>query len=352
MMQNNFTIDNNLDFSNLDLSEKSNVINRYLDRIFKGNICNSILTLDVFYQDDTHSSSFLYDYMMIADAVISYIEKEKNKFSLVYKPDCLAQFEDNSNAIILAYSNPALLSSRPEILRQMYRLGFRAITLKNNPDSDEYNPDVINQDLIQEANLLSMIINCNGFDKSLFDLLIDSKLIISNIGSYSICPNPGNIPDSDLIKVKERGNIVSLSLDDFYISKHYFEEVTKLQQIAEWEIKYLEVEYSFDSPELKLKKQQIYQKLNKQINDIKSLDISFDDLINHISHINKIIGLDNIHLASGLGGFILDEGVKYNDVYEITAILIQKLKLAGFDNEIVENMFIGNMLNFMARKKH
>ena len=68
-----------------------------------------------------------------------------------------------------------------------------------------------------------MIINCSGFDSPLFDLLADSKLIISNLGSYSICPNPRNITDDDLVKLKERGNLISLSLDDFYLSKSYFQ---------------------------------------------------------------------------------------------------------------------------------
>ena len=76
MKRKNFTIDNTLDFSTLDLSAKSNVLNRYLNTIFQGDICNSILTLDVFHQDDSQSISLLYDYMMITDAVISHIEKE------------------------------------------------------------------------------------------------------------------------------------------------------------------------------------------------------------------------------------------------------------------------------------
>ena len=352
MKQNNFTIDNSLDFSTLDISEKSNVLTRYLNTIFQGNISNSILTLDVFHKDDSQSISLLYDYMMITDALISHIEKESDKFSLVDNLNSSDKLESSMTSIILSYTNPAFLSSRPEIIRQMYRLGFRALTLKCNSELGEYNSDVINQEIINEANRLNMIINCSGFDEALFDSLINSKLILSDIGSYSICPNPRNISDNDLVKVKERANLISLSLDDFFLSKNYFEEVSKLREIAEWEIKYLEVEYTFDSPELELKKQQIDEMLKNKITDIKSVDISFNELLDHISHINKHIGTDNIHLASSLGKIITDKYSNYNKFDEIIDILIQKLLSAGFNNDAIENMLFGNMLKFITRTKH
>ena len=352
MKRKNFTIDNTLDFSTLDLSAKSNVLNRYLNTIFQGDICNSILTLDVFHQDDSQSISLLYDYMMITDAVISHIEKEPDKFLLVDNLDSLDEFKNNVTSIILSYTNPAFLSSRPEIIRQMYRLGFRALTLKNNSEVGENNAVVINEEIISEANRLNMIINCSGFDHGLFDLSINSNLILSNIGCYSICPNPRNISDNSLEKVKERNNLISLSLDDFFLSKTYFGEVTKLREIAEWEIKYLEVEYTFDSPELELKKQEIYEKLKNNIMEMQSVDISFNDLLDHISHINKLIGTDNIHLASGLGEIIADNHTKYNNLDEIIDILIQKLLSAGFSSDDIENMLTGNMIKFITRNKH
>ena len=351
MKQKNFTVDNNIDFSSFNVSEKSNVVSGYLNTLFNANICNSIITLDVFHQDESQTSSLLYDYMMISDAVISHIEKESDKFVLVNHLDNLDEFEKNMTSIVLSYANPALLSSRPEIIRQMYRLGFRALTIKNDLFVDEYTPTAINQEIINEANQLNMIINCSGFDDHLFDLLANSKLIISNIGSYSICPNPRNISDDDLVELKERGNLISLSLDDFYLSKNYFQEVIKLREIADWEIKYLEVEYNFDSPEIELKKEQIYRMLENKINDVKSVDISFDELINHLIHINKLIGTDNIHLATGFGEIIDNENANYDKLDEIIDILVQKLLSAGFDNDTVGNLFVGNMLNFMVRKK-
>ena len=351
MKQKNFTVDNNIDFSSFNVSEKSNVVSGYLNTLFNANICNSIITLDIFDQDESQTISLLYDYMMISDAVISYIQKEADKFVLVKNLTNLDEFEKDMTSIILSYANPALLSSRPEILRQMYRLGFRAITIKNDLFVEEYTPTVINQEIINEANHLNMIINCSGFDSPLFDLLADSKLIISNLGSYSICPNPRNITDDDLVKLKERGNLISLSLDDFYLSKSYFQEVTKLREIAAWEIKYLEVEYNFDSPELELKKEQIYRMLENKINDVKSQDISFDEIINHIIHINKLIGTDHIHLATGFGEIIDNENTNYYTLGEIIDILVQKLLSAGFDNDSVGNMLARNMLNFIVRKK-
>ena len=351
MKQKNFTVDNNIDFSSFNVSEKSNVVSGYLNTLFNANICNSIITLDIFDQDESQTISLLYDYMMISDAVISYIQKEADKFVLVKNLTNLDEFEKDMTSIILSYANPALLSSRPEILRQMYRLGFRALTIKNDLFVEEYTPTVINQEIINEANHLNMIINCSGFDSPLFDLLADSKLIISNLGSYSICPNPRNITDDDLVKLKERGNLISLSLDDFYLSKSYFQEVTKLREIATWEIKYLEVEYNFDSPELELKKEQIYRMLENKINDVKSQDISFDEIINHIIHINKLIGTDHIHLATGFGEIIDNENTNYYTLGEIIDILVQKLLSAGFDNDSVGNMLARNMLNFIVRKK-
>jgi len=351
MKQKNFTVDNNIDFSSFNVSEKSNVVSGYLNTLFNANICNSIITLDIFDQDESQTISLLYDYMMISDAVISYIQKEADKFVLVKNLTNLDEFEKDMTSIILSYANPALLSSRPEILRQMYRLGFRALTIKNDFFVEEYTPTVINQEIINEANHLNMIINCSGFDSPLVDLLADSKLIISNLGSYSICPNPRNITDDDLVKLKERGNLISLSLDDFYLSKSYFQEVIKLREIAAWEIKYLEVEYNFDSPELELKKEQIYRMLENKINDVKSQDISFDEIINHIIHINKLIGTDHIHLATGFGEIIDNENTNYYTSGEIIDILVQKLLSAGFDNDSVGNMLARNMLNFIVRKK-
>ena len=140
--------------------------------------------------------------MMITDALISHIEKESDKFSLVDNLNSSDKLESSMTSIILSYTNPAFLSSRPEIIRQMYRLGFRALTLKNNSEVGENNAVVINEEIISEANRLNMIINCSGFDHGLFDLSINSKLILSNIGCYSICPNPRNISDNSLEKVK------------------------------------------------------------------------------------------------------------------------------------------------------
>ena len=351
MHQLNFTVDNTIDFSSLDISPKSNVINVYLNTLFHGHIGNSIVTLDTFQQEDNLSLTLLYDYMMIADSFISNIEQKPGSFLLVDNLSLSDFFTTKKTSIILSYANPALVSSRPEIIRQMYRLGFRSLTINKPLNEFGLNPGVINSDIINEANRLGMIINCNGFDKKNFEMLPNSKVIISNVGSYSICPHPNNITDSDLLEIKKRGNLLSLSLNDFCISRSYFTEVNKFREMAEWEIKYLEVEYSFDSLQLESRKLKIQQDLQEKISKYKSSDISWKDLIIHISYIKSLIGIGNIHLASGIGEILNDQTSRYYQAQDIVDVLIKELLSAGYDNKSIDDMIHHNIVNFIQREK-
>ncbi len=246
--------------------------------------------------------------------------------------DCLLlEFKENSNSIelatsfrdieailsrgkivaILAIEGGEALDGKLYNLRNFYRLGVRIFTLTWNQrndiaDGSDY-PDSkrgltsFGKKVVKEMNQLGMLIDVSHLSESGFWAVLKNTtkpIIASHSNCYSLCPHRRNLNDKQIKAIAENGGLICVT----YVPDFLVKEKRKA---------------------------------------------TIDDVINHISYITDLVGVDYVGLGSDFDGCrSLPEGLDgAGKVYLIGEKLFQK----GY-SEIEVDKILG--MNFLRLFKN
>ncbi|HNV53125.1 MAG TPA: dipeptidase, partial [Tenuifilaceae bacterium] len=253
-------------------------------------------------------------------------------------------------AIYIGLENGYPIGEDINQLKVFYDLGARYVTLchtRNNqicdsstdPNGAQHNGlSEFGKQVVTEMNKMGMMIDVSHIsDKSFYDVLALSKVPVfaSHSCARAVCDNPRNLDDDMLRAIAKNGGVVQMCILSDYVKK------------------------TPDSPE----RDSAYRALRKKYNNFRDLTPEQDkqatadwyeleekysvnlatvvDVVNHIDHMVKVMGIDYVGIGTDFDGGGGVEGCKdASQMYNITVELMRR----GYSDSDIKKIWGENFL--------
>lgn len=248
------------------------------------------------------------------DLFYNELEKNKDDIGIVYTyNDILKNQKENKMSALLSIEEGGVCKGDLAILRNLYRLGVRMMTLTWNYENELSYPNGHFYDettkerkglkekgfeFIQEMEKLGIIIDVSHLsDDGIYDVYNNTKrpFIASHSNARSICSHQRNLTDDMIKKIGERGGIIGVNFYSSFLK-----------------------------------------------NNLTNKDTSMiEDIISHMKYIANKGGIDVVGLGSDFDG--IDCKLEFKDSSNINKIA-EYMKYNGFKEDEIEKIFYKNAL--------
>jgi len=245
-----------------------------------------------------------------------------------------------------------IIADSPRILRLMYRLGVRYMTLahfRTNNWADSATDVAVHnglnnlgREIVAEMNRLGMIVDISHVsDKTVSDAVAVSKapVIASHSSVKAICDIPRNMNDDVIRAVAKGGGVVAINFHAGYLDKKAYDVYMSNRESRERDIKEaLSMNTGSRKWELVRAIQQRYFRLMPPV-DSKLI-------LRNIDHIVKLAGADHVGLGSDFDGIsgMVPRGME--DVSKYPSLVKGMLEM-GYNDADIRKIMGGNLIRVM-----
>lgn len=255
--------------------------------------------------------------------------------------------EEGRIASLLGMEGGHSIGSSLAVLRQMYDLGARYMTLThsaNTPWADSATDEPEHGGLtdfgvrvVREMARLGMLIDLSHVSEdTMMDTLnaIGAPVIFSHSGARAVNGHSRNVPDSILARMPENGGIVMVVGLPGYLSE------TQRQWAAEREGERARLESLYQGmPERVEEGMEAWREANP------AEPATVSDMADHIDHIREVAGIDHIGIGGDYDG--METGpVGMEDVSGYPALFVE-LARRGYSQQDLEKIASRNMMRVM-----
>ena len=247
-----------LDIINKDrsLSEKSDVGHLDIPRMKEGGV--NVQFFAVFIEDIYKPNRSLKRTMQLIDCIDREVEKNQNDISLVLNSKQIKEVTDAGKiAAILSIEGGEALEGDLGVLRMLYRLGVRLLTLtwnQRNQIADGVGESRTGSGLtefglkvIDEMNKLGILIDVSHLSESCFwDVVKRSKspIVASHSNCYSLCSHIRNLKDEQIKAIAEKGGIIGVTfVPDFLTNEKRGATIKDIAEHIDYLVKIVGVDY-------------------------------------------------------------------------------------------------------------
>lgn len=156
-------------------------------------------------------------------AVMQQTEKNQDLISIAYTPD---EIEANRNAgkmsAVLTIEGPAGFGFDPDLLEDLYNVGFRISTLGWNEKNDLCGSNVtgggltdLGKEYVRKAQELGMLIDVSHIsDEAFWDIIEITKapIIATHSNSRAVCDASRNLTDDMFLAICKTGGVAGINL--------------------------------------------------------------------------------------------------------------------------------------------
>ncbi len=263
--------------------------------------------------------------------------------------DIEAGFKSGKIASLIGMEGGYSIGSSVGVLRQMYRAGARYMTLTHSktsnwadsgtdaPKFDGLSPFGV--EVVKEMNRIGMLADLSHVSEAtMMDALDASKapVIFSHSGARAINGHGRNVPDSVLARLPKNGGVVMMVFLPDYVSEEVRQwaarraaEETRLSRLT-----------SFDPATVKVQLAD-WEKANPKPK------ATIAQVADHIDHIRKVAGIDNIGLGGDYDG--MDSApVGMEDVSGYPALFVELAK-RGYSQADLEKISSRNVIRALRQ---
>jgi membrane dipeptidase len=237
-----------------------------------------------------------------------------------------------------------------------YKKGVRYITLCHSSDNDICDSSTDRQDpedkglsefgrrVVAECNRLGMIVDISHVsDKSFYDVLglTRAPVIASHSSARALCDSPRNLTDDMLRALKKNGGVIQICFLAGYVKKPA-PNPARDQALKELEAKYGNFRAVRDES-LRDKAMAEYQAIDAKYPQDQP---TVQDLVDHIDHVRKVIGVDYVGIGTdfdGGGGISGCEDV--SGMIHVTEELIRR----GYTDAEISKIWGGNFMRVFSK---
>ncbi|HPE19094.1 MAG TPA: membrane dipeptidase [Tenuifilaceae bacterium] len=292
----------------------------------------------------------------IFEAVHNEISRYSNRAAIATKSSDLYELKTmGKKAIYIGVENGYPIANNISILNDFYNLGARYLTLchtRNNqicdsstdPQGPEHNGlSNFGIEVVKELNRLGMLVDVSHIsDKSFFDAIETSAVPVfaSHSCARAICDNPRNLSDDMLRKLAENGGVIQICLLSDYVKQTPSNPQRDSAQLA------LRNKYkNFRELPPDIYKQAIeeWYYIDEKFPPVLA---TVSDLVDHIDHVVKTIGIDYVGIGSDFdGGGAIKGCMDASQMTNITAELLRR----GYSDKDIEKIWGGNFLRVFRK---
>ena len=281
-------------------------------------------------------------------------EKYSSVLEMAYTADDILRIRQKGKiASLIGIEGGNAIENTLGVLDSYYRLGARymTLTLADTIDWIDSATDVAKHDgltefgeqVVLEMNRLGMLVDISHVSaEAMRDVLrvSHSPIIASHSSAFALAETPRNVPDDVLQSIAKNGGIVMVNFFPAYLTQ----EGAKISQNF-WEY----VHYIQSVPGLS--ENEIDKLENKWLEEHPVLKCSVEDVVDHIEHIVKIAGIDNVGIGSDFDG--IPSRPEYLEDVSCFPYITQVLLNRGYREEAIHKILGGNFLRVfrMAEKK-
>ena len=289
------------------------------------------------------------------DMIESWPEKWPDKFVLARSGEELKQqFGSDRVSIVIAIENGAPIEGKLDNLKHFYDRGVRYITPAHSKcnhicDSsfDEerkwHGLSPFGKKLVPEMNRLGMLIDVSHVsDEAFFQIIELSKSPV--VATHSCCRalTPGwerNMSDEMIKLLAEKGGVIQINFGSMFVSDRVTKGFAKRKK---------HVYAHIEKHGLTGDEKEAYVDKYIEENPIGDADIS--DVVAHIDHAVKLVGIDHVGLGSDYDGVgdNLPTGLKDVSCYPN---LIYELLKGGYTEEHIEKICSANFLRAWSQMR-
>jgi membrane dipeptidase len=285
----------------------------------------------------------------LIDMVYGFEDKWPEKFNVATSmEDIINDFKEGVISLPMGIENGAAVEDDIQNVGYFYDRGIRYITLAHSKwnqicdssyDSDKHwnGLSPFGREMITEMNRLGMLIDISHVSDSTFYQVIDlSRAPV--IATHSSCRyyTPGferNMSDDMIRKLAGKGGVIHINFGSYFLDG-------KFREIMEKANEYL------DANQIAWGSKEQIDYFSQNGIDKELPELNLDAVVDHISHVASVAGVDCIGLGSDFDGIEhLPEGLEDVSMYPK---LIERLLEDGFSEDDVRKICSGNLFRAWA----
>jgi membrane dipeptidase len=234
------------------------------------------------------------------DLVHRMIAAYPNRFQLaVTADDVETAFKTGKIASLLGAEGGHCINSSLGVLRALYALGVRYMTLTHNDnvgwaDSATDEPDCgglsdFGREVVAEMQRLGMLVDLSHVAPSTMNAALDAArapVIFSHSSARAVCDNPRNVPDDVLTRLAANDGVCMVTFVPFFVAQQATDWFNGLRALAE--------SRGIDSRNLS----DVFRLLPEWEKSHPRPEATVSQVADHIEHVREAAGLSHV----GIGG--------------------------------------------------
>lgn len=242
-------------------------------------------------------------------------------------------------------------------LDQLYAKGARYMTLTwNNSTSwassawdETIQPEKLTQkgltafgkQVVQRMNQLGMLVDLSHVGVQTFWDAMNTTtkpVLVSHSNCHAICPVPRNLTDEQIKAIGKNGGVIHLNFYSGFVDSSFKQKETAFLQAHAREL---------DSLKQTGMQQEYAMSIltNKYADEVYNIRPTLDQLLNHLDHIVRLIGVDHVGMGSDFDG-ITSAPKELNDVTDYP-LITKALHERGYSKKDIEKILGKNFLRIL-----
>ena len=159
------------------------------------------------------------------------LDSNRDLISLAYTPEQILQNQEQGRmSAVLTLEGTAGIDYNPELLEDLYRIGFRVVSLCWNEKNPLTGSNMTGGGLtdlgaafVKEAQRLGMLIDVSHIsDEGFWDIMkiTDAPVIATHSNSRSVCGHPRNLTDDMFRALAETGGVAGFNQCDAFVGEN------------------------------------------------------------------------------------------------------------------------------------
>ena len=357
---NAIVIDTHNDFISTSIDKKvsfeqslKGVTHSDLKRMKEGGIDIQIFSI---FCDENYGKGTAYAFAnQEMDSMYAIIQRNPKKTMLVKTPqDLEAAVKAGKLGCMMGVEGGHMMEDRLDYLDSLYKRGARYMTLTWNNSTDwassaaderantnlghPYGLNAFGEKIVKHMNELGMIVDISHVgEKTFYDAVRVSKkpVIASHSCAYSLCPVPRNMTDDQIKALGKNGGVIHLNFNSGFVDSSFNAKnrafIKKHQAEKDSLLK--------TNPSDFFANMRINEKYKDEIDDARP---TLSQLLDHLDHIVKLIGVDHVGLGSDFDG-INSSPRELNDVADMP-LITKSLMQRGYNKTDIQKILGGNFI--------
>jgi len=292
--------------------------------------------------------------LALFDKINETVKKHSDQIELAFTADDAYRIEKSGKrTIFIGMENGYPIGNDLVLLKKYHELGTRYITLchtKNNDicdsSTDKKGPEhkglsPFGEQVVEEMNRLGIMVDVSHIsDEAFYDVLETSNapVIASHSCARALCDNPRNLDDDMLKALADKGGVIQMCiLSDYVKTPDPNPERDSARAVIRSKFDGFDKLSEDEQNKIRAEWDEINLKFPRKLATVS-------DVVDHIDHIVKVIGVDHVGIGTDFdgGGGVED----CYDVSEMGNITLELLK-RGYSEEQIAKIWSGNLIRVL-----